>query len=178
MEQESGSLFQPGCRGDKPKERQRQDDEAERWKPEQVDREPEGRAPEGIQHEGEGGELCGDGTAEGQPEKPDETAHGGTHGRDPALQGFERREGERAVVPELAEPRGTKRDARHRRKRELHAQIVKAQGIGQNHAEQGEQEHVGKGEGRAQVPAEAFGKQIGHAAQQANDGEHQGGPHQ
>ena len=69
MEQESGSLFQPGCRGDKPKERQRQDDEAERRKPEQVDREPEGRAPEGIQHEGEGGELRGNGTAEGQPEK-------------------------------------------------------------------------------------------------------------
>ena len=93
MEQETGCLFQSGCRGDKPEERQRQDDETERRKPEQVDREPEGRAPEGIQHEGEGGELRGDGTAEGQPEKPDETAPGGTHGREPALQDFERREG-------------------------------------------------------------------------------------
>ena len=93
MEQETGCLFQSGCRGDKPEERQRQDDETERRKPEQVDREPEGRAPEGIQHEGEGGELRGDGTAEGQPEKPDETAPGGTHGREPALQDFERRGG-------------------------------------------------------------------------------------
>ena len=92
MEQETGCLFQSGRRGDKPEERQRQDDETERRKPEQVDREPEGRAPEGIQHEGEGGELRGDGTAEGQPEKPDETAPGGTHGREPALQDFERRE--------------------------------------------------------------------------------------
>ena len=74
--------------------------------------------------------------------------------------------GEQSAIPATAE------------KRELHAQIVQAQGIGQNHAEQGKQEHIGKGEGRAQVPAETLGKQIGHAAQQANDGKHQGGPHQ
>ena len=92
MEQEGRRLLKPGCRGDQAEKRQRQHDEAQRRKPDEIDREPEGRTPEGIQHKGKGGELRGDGAAEGQPEDADEPAPGGAQGRDLTLQRLERRE--------------------------------------------------------------------------------------
>ena len=56
--------------GSQPEKGQGQDDESEHGQPRQIERKPQRRLPEGVQHEGQCGDLRRDGTPERQPDEP------------------------------------------------------------------------------------------------------------
>ena len=179
--QEQGRRRAEAERGGRQSEKgQGQDDEPERGQPQQVERKTQRRLPEGVQHEGQGGDLRRDGAPERQPDEPQEATARGPRRRRLSLKDAEGRNGERPPEPQRAEPREAQGDARHRRKGQLHAEVVEAQRIVQEHAEQGDDQDVREGEGRAQGRAavQAFGKEIGGVAQQTGAGEHDRGPDQ
>ena len=90
MQKAARHLIPSGGAGEQPQKGQREDEKTEDRQPEQVERKPDGGAPEGVEHERQGGELRGHGTAERQPEKFKETFCRRSQGRQVAVQDLER----------------------------------------------------------------------------------------